>query len=57
MTTEHSFILAGGPMTSRELTYVQASRARGEMGGAWLPSVGSRLREPWAFWNAPRRKG
>ncbi len=29
MTVERSFILTGGQMTDRELTYVQASRARG----------------------------
>jgi len=29
MTTEHSYILTGGSMTDRELSYVQASRARG----------------------------
>ncbi len=29
MTTENTFILTGGSMTDRELSYVQASRARG----------------------------
>ncbi len=29
MTVENSFILTGGSMTDREVTYVQASRARG----------------------------
>ena len=48
MTAEHSFILAGGPMTSRELTYVQASRARGD--SRWylddeLSSVVARMKQ------------
>ena len=30
ITVQHSYILCGGPMTSRELTYVQASRARSQ---------------------------
>lgn len=29
-TVENAFVLTGGPMTDRELSYVQASRARGE---------------------------
>lgn len=29
-TVENAFVLAGGPMTDREISYVQASRARGE---------------------------
>ncbi|RLS33710.1 MAG: hypothetical protein DWH80_00030, partial [Planctomycetota bacterium] len=29
MTTENTFILTGGSMTDREMSYVQASRARG----------------------------
>ncbi len=28
-TVENAFVLAGGPMTDREITYVQSSRARG----------------------------
>ncbi|MCX6378982.1 MAG: relaxase domain-containing protein [Armatimonadetes bacterium] len=30
VTTENVFVLAGGPMQDRELSYVQASRARGD---------------------------
>ena len=29
-TVDSAFVLAGGPMTDRELSYVQASRARGQ---------------------------
>ena len=29
MTAETAFVLTGGPMTDREISYVQASRARG----------------------------
>ncbi len=43
MTSEQSFILAGGPMTCRELAYVQASRARNDshwyLGSEWPATI------------------
>ena len=57
MTCEHAFVLTGDGMTDRELSYVEASRARGVTKlYSDVATVGESVEELAALMNRSRQK-